>query len=85
MRYLFIIALLFSMNPAFAWLEKSTTWKDCNLPQNKAQCDAEYAQYRADYAAMQAQYSGQELNRKVCETFNVCGTGSGPGGAGGGH
>ncbi len=85
MKKLLLLAFLFSLYPAYG-LEFSKDWKDCNLPENKAQCDKEYQEYRAKYAELQSQYKGQELLRKVCEEFHVCGSGgnAGTGGAAGG-
>ena len=72
-----IVALFLAAGPALAW-------KDCNLPANKAQCEAEFQAREAQRVIDQANMTNQD----VCEKYLVCGGGAGGAGAGaggGGH
>ena len=63
-------------------LEKSADWKDCNLPEHKETCVAEWEAKQAERAAKQAQLTGNELNKAICEDRNRAPCGGGAGGAG---
>lgn len=55
---------------------------DCNVPANRAQCEAEFQANEAIRKAEQDALTGAELNRKICEdtTGAPCGGGGGAGG-----
>ena len=81
MKYLILLAVAFSFQPAFG---ANGPWKDCNLPQWKQTCEAEFVQKEIDRKAAQNLLSGAELNKYICESiFSGTCTG-GAGGVGGG-
>jgi hypothetical protein len=66
-----LLAMVFLLSASFA----SADWKDCNLPENKAQCEAEFQAMQEARQTMS--------NQEVCEKLAVCGGGGGAGAGGG--
>jgi len=66
-------ALLLTLALAFATTSAFAEYRDCNLPENTAVCEAEFAAKEAQKAIDQAGMT----NAQICEKYSVCGGGSG--------
>jgi len=73
MKYLLLVVLAFGVSTAFSNDQTEAAWKDCNLPEWKTTCEAEFAAREAQKVIDQKNMT----NQQICEKYAVCGGGSG--------
>lgn len=81
MRIVMVLILSVVLYPAYAWIGIDPNWKDCNLPENEAQCLAEFEAKVAAREAIENSLVGAEKNEYLCLVDpRSCGGGGGGGG-----